>query len=142
MRREKLGDRVLRPEAEFIDHLPRTAAHAFPEWHGLSRVIPRLRHQSEADVIRFGLLLAIKRQRHVDAISAQKTLDGASARRNSGRSADGPQLGDLIDDAAAHALYAMALQRVSDFVSHHGRETGIRLGVLQNAGKRSSLPPR
>lgn len=78
MRGETLGNGILRAEAQFPDHLFGTAAHAFPERHRFARVISGLRHQLQADVIRFRFMLAIERQGHVDAIGPQYTLDGTS----------------------------------------------------------------
>lgn len=133
---------MLRAEAQFPDHLFGTSAHAFPERHGFARVVARLRHQSQSDVVRFRFLLAIERQRHIDTIGPQYTLDGASPCLPSRRGADRTQLSDLIDDAPAHSLDSMTLQRMRHFMAYHCGQPCFAFRYLEQSGKLRHFPAR
>ena len=88
MRRKKLRNRLLSAETQFSDHLPGTPAHAFPKGNGFPRVVPRFRHQTQADIVRLRLLFPVERQRHIHAIGAQRAGNRPAAAMRPDRGAD------------------------------------------------------
>ena len=122
---KKLRYRLLRPKTELPDHLPRTAAHAFPKRHSFTRIVPGLRHQSKSDVVSFRFLFPIEGQRHVDPIGPQQALDRTGIGMSGRRRTQCAQLRNLVQDTPAHALYPVALQRMRDLMPHHRRQSGI-----------------
>ena len=104
--------------------------HALPELQGLGRVVPRLGHEDEADVVRLVLLGPAVGQENAQlgaqAVALHDGRAGDGAHPAQGRSQpDAPGLGQ---HGLAHALPGMAGQGVGHFVGDHRGQPGLVLG--------------
>src|SRR5215475_7094365 len=140
MGREKLRDGLLGSETELIEHLSRTSAHPFPKRHGFTGIISSLRHKPEPDIVRLGFLLPIEWQGYIHPIRAKETLNRPSTGMTGYCSAQGTELCNLVDNASAHSFHPMPLQRMSNFVSHHGGQAGIGFRHLEDSSKHGNFP--
>ena len=72
VRRKKFRNGLLRPETNLADHLPWAPAHPLPERDGFARIIAGLCHQSQPNIVRFGLLLSAERQGDAHSIGTHR----------------------------------------------------------------------
>src|SRR5262249_30189112 len=108
--------------------------HALPERHGDARVVARLGHEDEADLVRLGLLRAAEREDEAEIrAGAEERADRAAA--------DGADEADArVDDLrAAQALARVAQQRVRDLVAEDDREAGFVARDGKDAGVDADL---
>ena len=117
--------------------------HALPELQGLGRVVPRLGHEDEADVVRLGLLgPAVGEENAQLGAQAVALHDGrAGGRAHPAQGQPQPQAPGLGQRGLAQALPGMAGQGVGHFVRDHRGHAGFVLGILQDAGEDADLAP-
>ena len=79
------------------------------------------------------------RKRHAHAVRAHGPHGKLGVHGAGGRPGKDAQLGDLIENAAAHAFGAMALKRMRDLMGHHRGQPVFVLRVFQDTRKNRNL---
>ena len=123
VRRQEFG----RPRARGLDH-------PFPQFRPLARIVARLRHQDQSDVVGLALVRAAVWQDCDEVGRRAEGLHDRPLRRGAAVAQTGVERarGGVGDGPLRHPLAAVARDRVAHLVSHDDREPRLRLRDRQN----------